>query len=351
LDALHAYWQVIPSVRTALFEDMRIGYSRLRTATTEIKPTIFQHQEFTAFNDMAAGLFKKWKIANTLHLKGLGKGSQPKALIETISRSLLEAFAQAPLVDAYDVFQHLMDYWAESMQDDCYLIAADGWSEAAKPKLIIDDKAKKTKTKPDMVLGKNKYTTELIPTELVIARYFAKEQAAIYTLEAEQAELEQQLEEISEEHGNEGGLLEDAKNDKDKLTKASVTARLKEIKSDNDTNDERQVIQRYLGLVEKESTVVSSIKTAKETMTVKVAAKYEQLTESEIKTLVVDDKWIAALENAVQGELDRVSQTLTGRIQELAQRYESTLPQILDEVYILSSTVNEHLKKMGASWK
>ncbi len=351
LDALHAYWQVIPSVRAALFEDMRLGYSQLRIAKTEIKPTIFGHSEFTAFNAKATELFTKWKTANSPHLTGLDKDGLPKALIETIAESLLQTFEHAPLLDAYDVYQHLMDYWAESMQDDCYLIAADGWVEAAKPKLIIEDKSKKTKTKPDLVVGKKKYTTELIPPELVIARYFAKDQAAIEALEAQLAALVQQLEEMTEEHGGEGGLLEDAKNDKDKLTKASATARMKEIKTDKDAADERQVLQEYLGLVEQESAISGSIKTAQEALIAKVVAKYDQLTEADIKTLVVDDKWIATLTTAVQGELDRVSQTLTGRIRELAERYESPLPQTVNEIVALSAKVEEHLKKMGVTWR
>jgi type I restriction enzyme M protein len=85
-------------------------------------------------------------------------------------------------------------------------------------------------------------------------------------------------------------------------------------------------------------------------MLVKVAAKYEQLTEADIKALVVDDKWLATLATAVQSELDRVSQTLTTRIRELAERYESPLPNILEELLVLSAKVDEHLKKMGAVW-
>jgi type I restriction enzyme M protein len=351
LDALDSFWQVIPSVRAALFGDLRPGYSQLRISKSEIKPTIFGHPEFTAFNAKATALFDQWKSTNKPHLNGIDKGGHPKALIETIAESLLQNFEQAPLVDAYDVYQHLMDYWAESMQDDCYLIAADGWVEAAKPKLIIEDKSKKAKTKPDLVVGKKKYTTELIPPELVIARYFAKDQAAVEELEAQQAALEQQLEEIAEEHGGEGGLLEDAKNDKDKLTKASATARLKEIKTDMDAADERQELQAFLSLLEHEAVLSSRIKAAQEALIVKVAAKYEQLTESDIKTLVVDDKWIATLATVVHGEFDRVSQTLTGRIRELTERYESPLPQIVNEVAALSAKVDEHLMKMGSTWK
>ena len=244
-----------------------------------------------------------------------------------------------------------MDYWAETMQDDCYLIAGDGWREAAQLELIVEDKNKKTKTRPDFTVGKKKYQAELIPPALVIARYFAKEQAAIETLEAEIAALQQQIEEMAEEHGGEDGLLDDARNDKDKLTKASVAARLKEIKADKDAADERKVLNDYLVLSEQEADTSAKLKSAQERLMEKVLAKYGQLTEDEIKTLVVDDKWLATLAAAVQGELDRVSQTLTGRIRQLAERYATPLPQLTAEVATLAARVDEHLKKMGAVWK
>ena len=60
---------------------------------------------------------------------------------------------------------------------------------------------------------------------------------------------------------------------------------------------------------------------------------------------------MARLATAVQGELDRVSQTLTGRIGELAERYATPLPQLIDEVTMVAARVEEHFKKMGASWK
>ena len=351
LDALHAYWDVIPGVRAALFKKTaHRGYSQLRVPAADIKPTIFGHDEFTTFNESATKLFTKWKKANTPLLKGLTQDSHPKALIETLSEDLLETFLKAPLLDAYDVYQHLMDYWSETMQDDCYLIAGDGWKKAAQPQLIIDDKNKKTKAKPDFALGKKKYTAELIPPALVIARYYAKEQAAIEVLEAQLAAIAQEMEEMAEEHGGEGGLMEDAKNDKDKLTKASAAARLKDIKKDPDSADEWKVLHAFLALCEKESATSAKLKAAQDALITKVAAKYGQLSEDEIKTLVVDDKWLATLAAAVQSELDRVSQTLTGRIRQLADRYASPLPQLVDEVEQLAARVEEHLKKMGAAW-
>jgi type I restriction enzyme M protein len=280
-------------------------------------------------------------------LRGIAKGGKPKALIEMLSEDLLATFEKARLLDAYDVYQHLMDYWAETMQDDVYMIVSDGWREAAKPRLIIEDKEKKTKEKPDFTVGKMKYKAELIPTALVIARYFAAEQTAIEKLEAEVAASEQALEEMAEENGGEDGLLEAAKNDKDKLTKASVAARLKDIQGDADAADERKVLNDYLALAEKAAATGAKVGDAQAALLLKVAAQYGKLTEDEIKTLVVDDKWLATIAAAVQGELDRVSQTLTGRIRQLAERYATPLPQLTGEVAALETKVSRHLERMG----
>ncbi|MGH7872184.1 MAG: N-6 DNA methylase, partial [Candidatus Binatia bacterium] len=352
IDSLERYWQVIPSVRAALFKKAdRPGYRQLKVAAAEIKAAIFGHSEFTAFNESVTKLFAKWSAANKPRLKGIAKGSKPKALIEALSENLLETFRQARLLDSYDVYQHLMDYWAETMQDDVYMIVSDGWREAAKPRLIIEGKDKKSKEKRDFTVGKMKYKAELIPTELVIARYFAAEQAAIEKLEAEVAAIEQAMEEMAEEYSGEEGLLEEAKNEKDKLTKASIAACLKEIKDDTDAAGERKVLNDYLALIEKEAATGAKIKAAQESLMAKVATQYGKLTEDEIKTLVVDDKWLATVAAAVQGELDRVSQILTGRIRQLAERYATPTPQLTGEVATLAARVDEHLKKMGAVWK
>jgi len=206
IDALERYWQVIPCVRAALFKKAdRPGFSQLKGAVADIKTTIFGHAEFTAFNASVTKLFAKWKATNTPRLKGIAKSGKPGALIETLSEDLLDTFEKARLLDPYDVYQHLMDYWAETMQDDVYMIVSDGWREAAKPRLIVEDKDKKTKEKPDFTVSKLKYKAELIPTALVVARYFAAEQAAIEKLEAEVASIEQAMEEIAEEHSGEAG--------------------------------------------------------------------------------------------------------------------------------------------------
>jgi type I restriction enzyme M protein len=200
-------------------------------------------------------------------------------------------------------------------------------------------------------VGKQKFKADLIPASLLIARYFAKEQTTIESLEAEAAAIAQQLEEMAEEHGGEEGLLAEVKNEKGKITKAAVMARIKEIQDDAEFADEQKVLEDYLALLEKEVEANDRVKKAQKELEAKVAAKYGKLTEDEIKTLVVDDKWLGTLATTVQSELDRVSQALTGRIRQLAERYATPLPKLTNEVESLTASVDQHLKKMGAIWK
>jgi len=348
IDALENYWKVIPRVRAALFEKGdREGYSQLKIPIGEIKKQIFDHAEFTAFQDSVKKLYAQWVKKTEPLLKAFSKEGDPKKLIETISEDLLLSFKNAPLLDPYDIYQHLMKFWAETMQDDCYLISADGWKDASKPSLIAEEKGKKAKAKPDFALGKQKYLAELIPPALLIRRFYQVEQAVIEKLAAEVTSLEQQMEEMVEEHGGDEGLLADAANDKGKITKASATTRLKEVKGDKDAADEIKLLKEYLALPDKEGETSDKLSEAEEALTEKIAGRYAKLTEEEIKTLVVEDKWMSSLSAAVKGELDRVSQTLTGRIRQLAERYATPLPQLTDDVAALGARVDGHLTKMG----
>ena len=352
VDALDAYWMVLPGVRSALFKRAdRTGYLQLRLPLNEVKPAILGHPEFTAFHEAALARLETWKKANAPRLKRFDKDGRPKALIETIAEDLLAAFHDAPLLDAYDIYQHLMDYWDQTMRDDCYLVSADGWTDAARLKPFAEDKTKKNKDRPDLVVGRQKYAAELVPPEVIIRRWFAPDQETVETLEAEEATLSQELDELMEELGGEEGLLADALNDKGRLTRAGAAARLRDIKCDKEAAEERAALEAWIKLSDKDSAVGDRLKAAQEALYGKVAAKYQVLTEADIKSLIVDDKWLSTITEAVRGELDRVSQTLTSRIRELAERYATPLPRLTEEVETLSARVDQHLKEMGASWK
>ena len=214
---------------------------------------------------------------------------------------------------------------------------------------MVDVKVGKDKEKPDITVGKQKYKADLVPPALMIARYFPDAQAAIDELETRRVAIAQQMDELRDEQGGEEGLLSSVIDD-GKITKGDLTARLREIRGDAEFDDERAVLERYLGLMDEDSATAREIRDKRAELDAQLAGKYASLTEDEVKTLVADEKWMGALAADVQSELHRVSQTLTARILELAERYKSTLPELVHEVEALASSVDEHLRRMGAVW-
>ncbi|HOB06474.1 MAG TPA: type I restriction-modification system subunit M [Methanoculleus sp.] len=351
VDALQPYWSVFPTLREALFRSNgRPGYLEPKVEASQVKATILAHPDFVAYSGRVAAVFDEWRAAHEPRLKALDVGGKPREIIHALSEDMLVRFADLPLLDKYDAYQCLMDYWAGVMQDDVDLIAAEGWVEGAKPRGIIEDKAKKIKETPDLTIGRRKYKMDLIPPDLIINRYFAAEQAVIDELAARQETATRDLEEFIEEHTGEEGLLEDAMNEKGNVTKSSVRARLEKIGRNPEFTEERDALTRVMALIEAESGAAKAVKEAQAALDERVLARYATLTEDEIKTLVVDDKWFASIRAAVEGEVQRLTQRLARRVKELDERYARPLPELEREVEAYRAKVEEHLRRMGLEW-
>ncbi|WP_353268073.1 N-6 DNA methylase [Gemmatimonas sp.] len=339
VEALGDYWREMPALRATLFGPAaRAGFVELLKPAGEVKVTILGHPQFDALRSRVSEGFAAWRTATEHTLVSYGEGAHPKALIAGIAEDLLERFRTVPLVNAYAVYQHLMDYWAATMQDDAYSIAAEGW--VAKPvRLVETNKKGQAKDKG--------WVCDLVPKALVVARYFAAEQAALDGAQAELDAVSASLGELVEEHGAEEGVFAAL----EKLGAKEVKARLKELKGDRDADEEVAVLQQWLELSEREAELKRAVREQDAALDKLAYEKYPTLIEDDVRTLVVHDKWMAVLSAAVHGELERVSQRLTGRIRELAKRYAAPLPQLLRELEDLSARVDAHLAKMGASWR
>ena len=235
VDSLKRYWTICPALRHSLFKENRPGYLDLAVEQSTIKSVIYEHHEFVSFIEDMNGHFAVWRESSSAVLKTLQAGCHPREIIVQLSEGLLAHYANKPLIDPYDVYQHLMDYWAGTMQDDCYLIASDGWE--AKPYRVIEtDKKGKEKDKG--------WVCDLIPKALIVAHYFSEEQAAIDQLVVDRDSITARVAEMEEEHGGEDGAFAEL----DKVNKANVAARLKEIKGDKDMKDEAAVLNDWLKL-------------------------------------------------------------------------------------------------------
>lgn len=357
VDDLSKYWTVYPSLRKALFSKNRKGYVNLKVDKAAIKETIFSHPEFVAFSEDMAAVFSKWKKKTNKKLHALDKGCNPKTLIIDLSEDLLKVYQEKALIDEYDMYQHLMDYWNETMQDDTYLISGDGWV-ATTYRIIVEDKNKKKKDKG--------WACDLVPKELVINRFFSTEKKDLEKLMADKESLVATLAEMEEEQGGEDGYFAEL----EKVNKGTINARIKELKVElkenkasnllmaaepsadygDDITAEMNVLKSYATLLTDQTALNKKIKAATIALDDQSYQRYPTLTEDEVKTLVIQDKWLTNIQAAIEDEIDHISQQLTNRVKELAERYESTLPSLDKEVATLESKVTSHLNKMGFEW-
>jgi type I restriction enzyme M protein len=434
------YWAVCPGLRSALFTERRPGYVDITVDKRQLKTAIFEHSEFATFTAGMQGLFDAWRSRVAAELKGLAPAFHPKELIVELGEGLLAHYEGKPLVDHYAVYQHLMDYWVETMQDDAYLLSSDGWK--AKTHRVME-KVKSGKKKGEFV--DRGWACDLVPKAVLVGRFFKAELAKLRELRGRLESATAAQTELEEQHGGDSGalsavgnkteaeaalreaieavwaesdpdefktyeratrdteaqatllpqladgpFLRTCRNAKGKLALGAIKARLKAsgrgeeaealegylacdaaLKRHRKTArglyetaaaavmermvdepeaeelEDLRVLTAYLDAVSEISLAKSEIKTAEATLDAKAYAQYSELTEDDVKALVVDDKWLATLSGRIYGELDRISQALTHRVGDLAERYEIPLPEAVAQVDALQAKVASHLKRMG----
>jgi type I restriction enzyme M protein len=339
IDALDVYWKVFPNLRKELFASAgRPGYSALTVPSTELSAKFTQSSEYATLKTQAVQELQKWVGSVKPKLLAIDHKSHPKDLVKQISEALLATFKASVLLDEYAIYQGLMELSAETLLDDAYLIIDSGWKEGALLKALpAKAKGEKRTGRVDFTINKVEHRSELLPPELLLGKFFEKEaRECADALAAAQ----EKLEELASNYAGEDMLLSDVANDKGEFTKKAVTDALKDTKK---TDEEYEPLKEVLAAIEAEAAAKKLAKDLDE----KVIAKYGKLTEDEIKQMVVDDKWIGAVEAVVEAELSRVAGALVSRLQQLQRRYDTTTPALQTSVSNLAERVQKHLKTMG----
>jgi type I restriction enzyme M protein len=354
IDLLNKYWEVFPTMKKYLFEpNGKNGYSQLIVDSDKVRTFILDHKESIGFKETLLEDFSKWKNKKVDLLRNLDIGLVPKDLINQMSESLLTVFSDKNLIDKYDTFQILMDYWYEEMQDDIYVISTGGWAEGKELKRLMKKNAKGV---DKAVAGLNGLEGRIIPTSLIIQEYFADLSEEIESVQSEIDAIKSRISEIDEEYSGENSIISDAyeneNNDKDDDNKKTSKKLLKEALTKLDTKDAENkeaydLINEYLEMIDNKPKLNKTLKCLNSKLEKNLIQKYPSLTEQEIKNLMVEKKWMKNIENCIESELDNISNRLSNRVQELVERYEKSLIQNENEVDSLTAKVEEHLKKMG----
>ncbi|MDE5418478.1 type I restriction-modification system subunit M [Labilibaculum sp. DW002] len=341
VESLQAFWDVYPNLKASIFKDLREDYFQLCIDKTEIKEAIFSHAEFTNYGTQLENTFTNWQKKVYPILTGINADTAPKKLITEISQLLLEEYKGTALIDAYDIYQYLRDYWSEIMKDDAYLLVEDGW--VAKTRRVIEKK------KNGKELDKG-WICDLLPKAYIVDAYFADNNTGIQKLEANLESLQSELSQYEEEHAVEEGLLEEAANDNGKITKATLSKRMTAIKGDASEKEAYQLMQKVQKLFTQQTAIGKQLKEKVAELDKLCYNKYPKLSEAEVRDLVIGNKWLTALKTDIQSEIDAISQRLTSRIKELAERYENTLGELDNSTKELEVKVNAHLQKIGLAW-
>jgi len=350
LDTLSAYWDAFPTLRSQLFSTSRPGYCNLTIDVSKIQQTILDSPEFQKVVDEAKALASDWFAAWRPRLENISSTSVPNDLIAQMGDDLLACFKPVPLLDEYDVYEQLMSYWHDTLHDDVFLIMNDGWLDASKPRKTVEDQDRKLSEAPDLVVGggKNaqKYKMDLVPPGLIVARYFAVQQAKIDRLAAVAEGASRGVEDYVEEHAVEEGSLAEAMDD-GKISKALVSARLRVAKHEKSDPEEIVALEHLMKLYEAEAATKKIVKDAQTALDVVTLKKYGDLTEEDVKSLVLDEKWGRTVVGRVGAEVGALTLSLVSRILELGERYAETVDELDRSLAGLESRVAAHLADMG----
>lgn len=341
IDQLSDYWEALPTLKDELVKYQGNGYYAWAVSREQIDGIIndnedYQTQQATLKHHCRTDFMEQWQ--ETIY--NLAESSEkPKTLIERMGQSIRNLFGEGNLlVDEYDAYEQLMNYWAETMQDDVYMIMADGWKLNLRPKQKEDKKEKKMV--PVVVKTWNDLESDLLPVEYIVNRFCKSELEACDELSASIAFMENEVTSLVEENDD----VFDTKNfEKEKINLASVKKRAKVTKG-----EEQEHLMEWIELQNSIKAEKAKLKEANDKLLSRVKEEYELLAQNEMKVKnLVKEKWVNAISTRIESELSRSIEQLKSQLSAISERYDQTLPSIDKEVEDYEGRVNAHLAQMG----
>ncbi|MGL2648021.1 type I restriction-modification system subunit M [Helicobacter pylori] len=341
IKAYAPYFRVFKELKNTLFKKSdKEGYYALKTECENIKELIIQSSEFQTFHASVLNAFDRLDLFETFeHLK---PGFNPKTLIESVCQKVLKEFEKIEILDKYGVYQLFKDYYNEVLQDDWFLLSFNGFISAKELRKLtpLKDKNKKANylEEPDFVIQKTYYKSDLIPKHLIKQRFFEKEAKELEELENALNEKEANFEEFIEEHSNEEGLFYELKINESVLKK--------ELKNATDSED-KKILKTALELLEAKNKALKMKNKAHEELELKAFHQYKNLELNEIKDLIIQDKWLNSLKNALENKIQKRINAFTSALNGIISSYSNSLLELDKEVKESESKVLEHLKDLG----
>lgn len=409
INSLSKYWKVFPSLKVQLLTSIDAKYYRLNVSHEKIRQAIYNNDEFSKYGDKVEAAFIEWKQKEYPVLASLNEDVSAKELIAAAAEEIIREYAPMSLIDKYDVYQVLLAYWNETMNDDVSLIISDpdGYANARVTDKIEEEITQGKKKGEMKEVG---WEGRLIPKDIVIDAFFRKKKNAIEDVENIIAETESKLSELIENADAESALSDVADggkvkakdlqakieeltqhvvteetvelqnlydmlpttkkrllayvekfplckkvlNEKGNVTKKAIMDRLIIIRTvesvPESLKDDVDQLKAALELTDKISEYNKTVKGMQDALDKECRAKYADLTDEEILDLLINKKWFNSIYDGISDLYAGISHKLTERIVELSNRYEHTLPELEKDVDELEASVKSHLEGMGFAW-
>ena len=362
IESIDKLWRISPALKEKIFTctDPKQGIYQLALPSVNLEKTVVDddvvRRELSHETD---ALFNEWKESVKGALLGINLKTVPRDFIRSISLKLLEKFKNSKILDAYDVYDCLLNYWVAKLQDDVYAIKAGGYEVGREIDFEYAQKKAKDKTGHAITVDdkskEKSFDGALIPKEIIEQEYFVDDLKKIQMFTEEAEAINVQMEELREEESGEEGLLREVLNDKgDNIPKANLTKRLKEIKDKgtdkNEDGDEYTCLTRYKGLMDKRDADLKKSKDARNALDKKLKDKYGELTVEEIKELLFEKKWMAKIVADINAVAAQVLNDLSSTVLLIAKRYEHTLGEIEKSTAESRVEVMAALERMGYKW-
>ena len=347
IDSLSNYWVLFPRLEAKMFSILREGYYKLNLPKEDIRDAIYTDEEFSAYAERIDLAFDAWKEQVDGGLRSIDGDVDVKRYIVELAELLIAQFADLELVDKYDVYEVLLSYWQETMSDDVFVLKYYGYEAGREWENIIEVTENKKGERKEKIKG---WEGKLIPKALVEQMFFAKERKAIDEAQVVVEETQSRLDELTEEQTGDDGYLKDFPSDKDKVEAKQVTARMKELKKAKTDSEEAEVLATWSELADRLKKQSKLVKELNAALDAALQAKYADLSEEEIKELLVNRKWYYSLFAGIKALYVTASHSMANRITELAEHYENTLPQLEQDVTDYEAKVRAHLDRMGFQW-
>lgn len=411
IDGLNKYWEVFTGLRESLFAEMRPGFYKLIADKDEIRHIVYNNEAFASYGDLVDEVFKSWKEYAYAHLISIDDTLEVKMLIVDLAYQLITKFEPLHLLNKYDVYQVLLEYWNETMNDDVSMIATDekGYALARETENIMGEYTSGKKKGQEKIIG---WEGRLIPKSIIADYFFGEECDAISAAEDVIAQTEAELSELIE-NADEDSLLNELAED-GKVKKKDIDDKLDEIYAKASTptiealkkmlevwptitkkkdytiyvnnhqlcaeaytekgtisktsiiyaikilqlkepvpesyRDDVPLLEKAKSLMEKVSEYTSLVKGMADALDKKCRDRYKHLTDEEIIELLVNRKWFNSIFNGIDGLYTALSHYLASRIINLVDRYEKTLPEIICNTADLEAKVKAHIGGMGFKW-